>query len=80
MHQQGSTDLSASKINIENRNITNLKWKKVPFSAIEDNFIKQGILKYGNGRLPAILSEIEFKFNPSRKALTLAVRPKKLTL
>lgn len=38
--QQGSNDFSASKTDSENRNIANLKQKKVPFSATEDNFIR----------------------------------------
>ena len=57
----------------------NLRQKKVPFSEIEDNFIRKGIIKYGDGRWTSILKDPNYKFHPSRKACTLAVRYKKIT-
>ena len=56
----------------------NLRQKKVPFSNAEDNFIRKGILRYGQGRWTSILNDPSFKFHPSRKACTLAVRYKKI--
>ena len=49
--------------------------KKVAFS---DNFIRKGISKYGYGRWNSILNDPSFKFHPSRKPYTLAVRAKKI--
>ena len=56
----------------------NLRQRKVPFSDIEDNFIRKGISKYGDGRWTSILKDPNYKFHPSRKACTLAVRAKKI--
>ena len=73
------TDFCISENNHENNAVSaNYRQKKVAFSQIEDNFIRQGISKYGNGKWTAILNDQNFKFHPSRKAATLAVRAKKL--
>ena len=50
--------------------------KKVPFSAIEDGFLREGLRKYGGGKWTAIINDPLFSFNPSRKVSTLAVRAK----
>ena len=55
-----------------------LRHKKVAFSDHEDNFICKGISKYGYGRWTSILNDPSFKFHPSRKPCTLAVRAKKI--
>ena len=55
-----------------------LRQKKVAFSDSEDNFIRKGISKYGYGRWTSILNDPSFKFHPSRKPCTLAVRAKKI--
>ena len=55
-----------------------IRMKKVPFSEMEDSFLKQGLLKYGMGKWTSILSDSNCKFHSSRKASTLAVRAKKL--
>lgn len=52
--------------------------RKVPFSKLEDDFIRKGIRKHGNGRWTAIINDPTFKFHSSRKASTLAVRARKL--
>ena len=52
--------------------------KKTAFSDSEDDFIQQGISKYGYGRWTSILNDPSFKLYPSRKPCTLAVRAKKL--
>ena len=51
--------------------------KKVPFSEMEDSFLKQGVLKYGMGKWTSILYDSNYKFHSSRKASTLAVRAKR---
>ena len=56
---------------------TRTRTKKVPFSDIEDIFIKRGISKHGNGQWTRILHDKGFKFHPSRKNSTLAVRATK---
>ena len=48
------------------------------FSDSEDNFILKGISKYGYGRWTSILNDPNFKFHPSRKPCTLAVRTKNI--
>ena len=55
-----------------------LRQKKAAFSDSEDNFIRKGISKYGYGRWASILNDPSFKFHPSRKPCTLAVRAKKI--
>lgn len=50
--------------------------KKVPFSSIEDSFLKAGILRYGKGKWTNILNDREYKFHPSRKSATLFTRAK----
>ena len=52
--------------------------KKVVFSDSEDNFICKGISKYGYARWTSIVNDTSFKFYPSRKLCTLAVRAKKI--
>ena len=57
-----------------------LRQKKAAFSDNEDNFIRKGISKYGYGRWTSMLNDPSFKFHPSRKPCTLAVRSKKIRL
>ena len=52
-------------------------YQKVPFSEMEDSFLKQGVLKYGMGKWTSILNDSNYKFHSSRKASTLAVRAKR---
>ena len=54
-----------------------IRQKKAAFSDSEDNFICKWISKYGYGRWTSILNDPSFKFHPSRKPCTLAVRAKK---
>ena len=71
---------SSNKINFERDEPSKqgLRQKKVAFSDSEDNFIRKGISKYGYGRWTSILNDPSFKFHPSRKPCTLAVRAKKI--
>ena len=71
---------SSNKINFERDEPSKqgLRQKKVAFSDSEDNFIRNGIPKYGYGRWTSILNDLSFKFHPSRKPYTLAVRAKKI--
>ena len=55
-----------------------LRQKKTAVSDSEDNFICKGISKYGYGRWTSIINDPSFKFHPSRKPCTLAVRAKKI--
>ena len=55
-----------------------LRQKKAAFSDSEDDFIPKGISKYGYGRWTSILNNPSFKFHPSCKPCTLAVRAKKI--
>ena len=55
-----------------------LRQKKVAFSNSKDNFIRNGISKYGYGRWASILNDPSFKFHPSPKPCTIAVRAKKI--
>ena len=70
---------SSNKINFERDEPSKqgLRQKKVAFSDSEDNFIRNGISKYGYGRWTSILNDPSFKFHPSHKPCTLAVRAKK---
>ena len=54
-----------------------LRQKKAAFSDSEDDFIPKRISKYGYGRWTSILNNPSFKFHPSCKPCTLAVRAKK---
>ena len=55
-----------SSIDVKQSNRKNVKrQKKVPFSEIEDKFLRAGIKKYGC-KLTAILSDPELKFHSSR--------------
>ena len=58
--------------------VNTIRMKKVPFSEMEDSFLKRGVLKYGMGKWTTILNDSNYKFLSSRKASTLAVRAKKL--
>ena len=58
--------------------VNSIRIKKVPFSEMEDSFLKQGVSKYGMGKWTSILSDSNYKFHSSRKASTLAVRAKKV--
>ena len=71
---------SSNKINFERDEPSKqgLRQKKVAFSDSEDNFIRKGISKYGYGRWTSILNDPSFKFHPSRKPCTLAIRAKKI--
>jgi len=64
-------------IDVSKVNQSNIRQKKVPFSSIEDSFLKKGIKKYGFGRWTSILNDNEYKFHSTRKTSTLAVRAKK---
>ena len=55
-----------------------LRQKKAAFSDSENNFIRKGISKYGYGCWTSILNDPSFKFHPSCKPCTLAVRAKKI--
>ena len=76
--QANNTGLASDKHH--NSRNGNLRQKKVAFSDIEDNFIRHGIFRHGNGRWTAILNDLDFKFHPSRKPCTLAVRAKRLNM
>ena len=54
-----------------------LRQKKAAFSDSEDDFIPKRISKYGYGLWTSILNNPSFKFHPSCKPCTLAVRAKK---
>ena len=56
--------------------VNSIRIKKVPFSEIEDSFLKQGVSKYGMGKWTSILNDSNYKFQFSRKASALAVRAK----
>ena len=58
--------------------VNSIRIKKVPFSEMEDSFLKQGALKYVMAKWTSILNDSIYKFHSSRKASTLAVRAKKL--
>ena len=73
-NSQDDTEASCSTKTANKRTRT----KKVPFSETEDEFIRKGISKYGNGQWTRILNDKDFKFHPSRKVSTLAVRARKL--
>ena len=53
-----------------------LRQKKAAFSDNEDDFIRKEISKYEYGRWTSKLNDSSFKFHPSRKPCTLAVRAK----
>ena len=55
-----------------------LRQKETAFSDSEDDFIRNGISKYGCDRCTTRLNNPNFKFHPSHKPCTLAVRAKKL--
>ena len=63
---------------VEAFSVNSMRMKKLPFSEMEDSFLKRGVLKYGMGKWTSILNDSIYKFLPSRKASTLAVRAKKL--
>ena len=58
--------------------VISISIKKVPFSEMEDSFLKQGVSKYGMAKLTSIPNDSNYKFHSSRKASVLAVRAKKL--
>ena len=58
--------------------VNSIRIKKVPFSEMEDSFLKQGVSKYGMAKLTSIPNDSNYKFHSSRKASVLAVRAKKL--
>lgn len=55
---------------------TNVRTKKAPFSSMEDQFLIDGLKKYGSGKWTSILNDPGYKFHPSRRVSTLAVRSK----
>ena len=57
----------------ENKSI---RHRKIGFSTIEDNFLQNGIRKYGTGRWTVIVNEPNYSFHPSRKPATLLIRAK----
>jgi len=50
--------------------------KKVPFSKLEDDCLRSGLKKHGNGKWTNILKDGQYKFHPSRKSSTLLTRAK----
>ena len=50
--------------------------KEVPFSKMEDQFLRDGLKKYGKGKWKSIISDSGYKFHPSRKTATLLIRAK----
>ena len=50
--------------------------KKIPFSPQEDNFILEGIKRYGMGKWKSILNDPQFSFSPTRTTATLMIRAK----
>ena len=50
--------------------------KKVPFSEMEDQFLRDGLKKYGKGKWKSIISDSGYKFHPSRKTAKLLIRAK----
>ena len=59
----GSTKVGTFSVN-------NIRMKKVPFSEMEDSFLKQGVLKYGMGKWASILNDSNYKFHSSQKIST----------
>ena len=51
---------------------------KVPFSEMEESFLKQSVLEYDMGKWTSILNDNNYKFHSSWKVSTLAIRAKKL--
>ena len=80
LSEVNKTTHSSNKINFERDEPSKQvsRQKKVAFSDSEDNFIRKRISKYGYGRWTSILNDPSFKFHPSRKPCTLAVRAKKI--
>ena len=50
--------------------------QKIPFSNLEDNFLKAGLKKYGKGKWKSILSDPNYTFSPARTTATLLTRAK----
>ena len=69
-----SVEIAPDKVRQANRS------QKVAFSKIEDEFLRQGVVKYGIGKWTNIIRDEVYTFHPSRKASTLLLRAKKLNL
>ena len=54
--------------------------KKVPFSSEEDQYLLQGLNKYGKGRWTQILNDADYKFHAIRQIATLQRRAQLLNL
>lgn len=50
--------------------------QKIPFSKLEDNFLKAGLKRYGKGKWKSILSDPEYTFCSARTTATLLTRAK----
>ena len=64
-----------TKVN-QSFSVISIRIKKVPFSEMEDSFLKQGVLKHGMGKWTSILNDSNYKFHSFRKGSKLAVRAK----
>ena len=58
--------------------VNSIRIKKVPFSEMEDSFLKQGVSKYGMEKWTSILNDSNYKIHSSRKTSTLVVGAKRL--
>ena len=54
--------------------------RKIHFSSHEDEFIRQGIIKYSGGKWTSILKDPSYTFHPCRRVSTIFLRAKKLKL
>ena len=68
--------VTEKELSSKNSIIVAKRKKKVPFTEMEDNFIREGIKKHGCSRWKAILSDPNFKFDPSRTTATILTRAK----
>ena len=77
--EEEHTDLpnKETDVTMETNSQKNTRNKKVPFSKYEDGFLQDGIRKYGAGNWKQILSDINYKFHPSRRTSTLFTRAKR---
>ena len=77
-----------SSINIEEKsdetidfnNVSQDRQKRTTFSSIEDDFLRQGIKKYGKGVWTKLLKDETLKFHPTRRPSSLYLRAKVLKL
>ena len=66
---------NTSNSNDINETSTCNRQKKIPFSEMEDKFLREGIKKYG-GKWKSILDDPNLKFHTSTKPATLCTRAK----